>query len=193
MANKMIDHPTCKWCGNLAIRQAGSVHICVPCRERINEALRMALELQRREGLSDRALVEHVGITGFEAWRRIRRQLEDDPDAVIHTSCVSPANPLLPPPAPDDAYVRPSRGWESRAACRNHREPDLFFPDPSLLKPHRINKRLCGRPGCDECDLRDRVAAAHGLCATCAVARECQASRTEHGVWGGVLQKERKA
>lgn len=65
----------------------------------------------------------------------------------------------------------PTRGWETRAACRGL-DTTLFFVDP-------------GNP----------VDAACHVCATCPVQTECLAHalhNERHGIWGGTSEKQRR-
>lgn len=59
--------------------------------------------------------------------------------------------------------------WRSRAACRDHPDPDMFFPNPT--------------------DVAGRQRAAV-VCARCPVVTECldgaNQRRERHGVWGGL-------
>ncbi|MEM7274665.1 MAG: WhiB family transcriptional regulator [Actinomycetota bacterium] len=71
--------------------------------------------------------------------------------------------------------------WQYRAACRGpHNE--IFFPPPRLER----------RP-----DKRRREQRAKEICAGCAVLRECRdyamKIREQHGIWGGMTEKERRA
>ncbi|MGE2733816.1 WhiB family transcriptional regulator [Mycolicibacterium vaccae] len=58
-----------------------------------------------------------------------------------------------------------SDDWRSRAACRNHPHPDLFFPDPSDKPGQREAARICAMcPVTAECaDLADSMKARDGV------------------------------
>lgn len=67
--------------------------------------------------------------------------------------------------------------WQRQAACKDHPDPDLWFPD---LRSQN-----------------DREQAAKAICKTCPVAGHClDYARTEQitfGIWGGQTPEERKA
>ncbi len=69
--------------------------------------------------------------------------------------------------------------WRQRASCRDHPDPDLFFP--------------IGNTG----PAADQIEAAKQICTPCAVRHHCLdwALRTNQdtGVWGGLSEDERKA
>lgn len=64
--------------------------------------------------------------------------------------------------------------WKLLAACRNHPEPDLWFPDSAS---------------------REAAAEAIWICGACAVKDECLGYATKHripyGIWGGQRQNLR--
>lgn len=63
--------------------------------------------------------------------------------------------------------------WQRQAACLNHPEPDLFFPEQGRAKAKR----------------------ARAICADCPVKTEClEYALDEHivfGIWGGLTRDER--
>lgn len=67
--------------------------------------------------------------------------------------------------------------WHDQAACRNH-DPEIFFP--------------IGETG----PALQQLADAKAVCATCPVRRPCLlaafASGSDHGVWGGWSENERR-
>jgi len=69
-------------------------------------------------------------------------------------------------------------GWLDQAACLDH-DTDDFFPDgvtPPAKRQAAAAKRVCSR-----CPVRDR-------CLTWALESEAN-----HGVWGGLTEKERRS
>lgn len=71
--------------------------------------------------------------------------------------------------------------WHIRAACRGPHN-SIFFP------PSRLERRP---------DKRRREQRAKEICAQCVVLRECRDYamdiREQHGIWGGLTEKERRA
>lgn len=67
------------------------------------------------------------------------------------------------------------RSWMDDAACRNHPNPDLWYPDTSNLFDPRV--REAGR-----------------ICSTCPVRNDCYifGSKERHGIYGGVLMSTKK-
>ena len=80
----------------------------------------------------------------------------------------------MPPAAADD------RSWLPLAACKNHPDPDLFFP-------HRHTPIA-------------RIWEAKQICGGCPVKAECLAEAIRHppgqtfppGIWGGTTERERR-
>lgn len=72
----------------------------------------------------------------------------------------------------------PEEDWRQRAACRNHEDPDVFFP--------------VGNAG----PALDQIEAAKSVCYPCRVRKQCLewALQTDQdiGVWGGLSEDERK-
>ena len=64
--------------------------------------------------------------------------------------------------------------WQNRASCRDHPEPDLWFPGPG----------------------RETTRRAKTICGDCPVQTEClHYALDEHitfGVWGGLTREERR-
>ena len=64
--------------------------------------------------------------------------------------------------------------WMKDAACRDHEDPDLWFP------------------GAD----RDNTLLAKAICAECPVQIDCltyaRTERIDHGIWGGLTPAERR-
>ena len=71
--------------------------------------------------------------------------------------------------------------WHLRAACRGPHN-SIFFP------PSRMERRP---------DKRRREQRAKEICSACAVQMECRnyafEIREQHGIWGGLTEKERRA
>lgn len=76
---------------------------------------------------------------------------------------------------------KPPEEWQMRAACRGP-QAAVFFPP--MLPERRDEKRF-------------REASAKAICAGCPVVEECLAYalaiREQHGIWGGLSEKERRA
>lgn len=68
------------------------------------------------------------------------------------------------------------RDWRTSAACRDH-DPELFFP----VGDGPVAKRQTSR--------------AKAVCAHCPVVADCllAATRSDHGVWGGMSEAERRS
>ena len=80
---------------------------------------------------------------------------------------ISPA--LLPPPR------SPNPAWTASAACRNHPDPDLWFPEYGDHDPQPQALRICR---------------------TCPVRTPClryifTLPHPQHGIWGGTTPRER--
>ncbi len=64
--------------------------------------------------------------------------------------------------------------WKLRAACRDHPDPDLWFPDS--------NSHIATRPAVQ-------------ICRICPVVDKCiefaDSKQIPYGIWGGVGQRER--
>lgn len=74
---------------------------------------------------------------------------------------------------------RASEGWRDQALCVSSRlDPDLWFPEKGRTEVARAAKRVC-----QHCPVLDE-------CRTWALAHPQLA---EHGVWGGLTPKERRA
>jgi WhiB family transcriptional regulator, redox-sensing transcriptional regulator len=68
-----------------------------------------------------------------------------------------------------------SRGWMDRASCTQV-APDLFFADGTNLVDTKLAKAVCkGCPVIDQC------------------LEYALVNRMDHGVWGGLNDRERKA
>lgn len=71
--------------------------------------------------------------------------------------------------------------WQFSAACRGPHQ-SIFFP------PARLERRS---------EKRRREAKAKEICASCRVSQNCLefavGIREQHGIWGGMTEKERKA
>lgn len=64
--------------------------------------------------------------------------------------------------------------WRMKASCREHPDPDLWFPEPMMQDNYRLAKRVCY-----ECPVRTE-------CLTWALA-----NNEVFGVWGGFTEYER--
>lgn len=103
-----------------------------------------------------------------------------DPDRPFRTltAIAVPRRPRTPAVSWADLDVdQDELAWREQAACRDHRAPEVFFPDPG------------GQAA-------ETVAAAKQRCALCPVRAACLAyalARKERfGVWGGLTERERR-
>lgn len=75
--------------------------------------------------------------------------------------------------------MRPAEGWALRAACRDHQDPDLWFPLHDSGREYRHAVRICrGCPVRIDC-LHYALSVERG-------------DATIHGVWGGFTAEQRQ-
>lgn len=77
-----------------------------------------------------------------------------------------------------DPRISAESDWRQRAACREVRDPEIFFP--------------IGTTG----PALDQIEQAKRICRVCVVRKECLewslATHQDIGVWGGLSEEERK-
>lgn len=155
----------CKWCHREAIPRAGAVQLCEVCQRGVNRVARRAAMIQDEEGSSNHAIGKSLGMGG-DSWSRLRRLMRDKPDDDLVTARIDPMHPMYTESAPAPAAKDAGSGWQHRAACRGHKDPDAFFPEDKM---GREIAKVLAREFCDRCP----------------VVVDCHKSRRRHGVWGG--------
>ena len=77
--------------------------------------------------------------------------------------------------------IKTTLTWQAKAACRGPQSLVFFPPTQFERKDERLNREMRSKAICDSCSVR-RDCLAHALTV-----------REQHGIWGGLNEKERRA
>lgn len=98
-------------------------------------------------------------------------------------------NPYQTPAEPYTAILGDlDREWTLHAACRNHPNPELFYPPPARGSTGMTQSQ-------SELRRKLKIAEAKSICGRCPVTREClaygDAIGDYHAIWGGLTPRQR--